>query len=464
MKFYKYFGRIRMQEMTKNSIHTVTGGGYTAEGQCVCRIDGRVVFVPGLLRGETAEVQILKVTERVAYGRVVNILTPSAHRVTPACGVFPKCGGCVLWHMDFEEEAYFKTARVQDAITRIGAFSLTVSPIIKDSRSTRYRNKAQFPIAEENGNPISGFYRQRSHTVIPTEDCLLQTELANAVTRTVREWMASCRVPAYNETTHKGVVRHVFVRSGDTHAVLCLICKKEPKYLDELLASVRVRHPEITGVVLNINPEKTNVILGSTTRTLWGNPNVEDTLCGLRFSLAPEAFYQVNHDQAERLYEKALDYAALDDTMTALDLYCGAGTITLCLAKRAKEVLGIEVVPEAIENAKENAARNGITNVTFRCADATEAAEDLAKNQAFPDVVVVDPPRKGLTPDGIAAIAKMNPKRIVYVSCDPATLARDLRLLCDTAPYELIEVTPVDLFPKTHHVESVALLVRKEAP
>ena len=447
-----------MLNLMKNSIHTVTGGGYTAEGLCVCRIDGRVVFVPGLLRDEVAEVQIVKVTERVAYGRVVNLLTPSAHRVTPECGVFPKCGGCVLWHMDFEEEAYFKTARVQDALSRIGGFSCAVSPIIKDSRSTRYRNKAQFPISEENGKPVSGFYRKRSHTVIPTEDCLLQTTLANAVTRTVREWMASCRVPAYNEVTRKGVVRHVFVRSGEFGAVLCLICKKEPKYLDELVASVRASHPAITGVVLNLNPENTNVILGRTTRTLWGDPNVEDTLCGLRFSLAPEAFYQVNRDQAERLYEKALEYAALDETMTAIDLYCGAGTITLCLAKRAKEVLGIEVVPEAIENAKENAARNGVSNVRFLCADATDAAKDLAQNGAFPDVVVVDPPRKGLTPDGIEAITTMKPSRIVYVSCDPATLARDLRILCDSAPYELKAVTPVDLFPKTHHVESVALL------
>jgi len=452
-----------MQNLAKNSIHTVTGGGYTAEGHSVCRIEGRVVFVPGLLRGETAKVQILKVTERVAYGRVVHILTPSPHRVNPDCAVFPKCGGCVLWHMDFEEEAYFKTARVQDAITRIGGFSCVVSPIIKDTRSTRYRNKAQFPIAEDGGKPISGFYRKRSHSVIPTEDCLLQTELANAVTKTVREWMEACRISAYNELTHKGVVRHVFVRSGNTHAVLCLICKTAPKYLDELVSSVRSKHPEITGVVLNLNPEETNVILGKTTRTLWGNPNVEDTLCGLRFSLAPEAFYQVNHDQAERLYEKALEYAALDNTMTALDLYCGAGTITLCLAKEAKEVLGIEVVPEAIENAKENAERNGITNVRFTCADATEAAEDLAKTETYPDVVVVDPPRKGLTPDGISAIAKMNPNRIVYVSCDPATLARDLRILCDSAPYELCEVTPVDLFPKTHHVESVALLVRSDS-
>ncbi len=449
-----------MQELVKNSIHTVTGGGYTAEGQCVCRIDGRVVFVSGLLRGETAEIQILKVSERVAYGRVVTLLTPSAHRVAPACAVFPKCGGCVLWHMDFEEEAYFKTARVQDAITRIGGFSCAVSPIIKDTRSTRYRNKAQFPVSEENGVPISGFYRKRTHTVIPTEDCLLQTELANAVTRTVRAWMSEWRIPAYNEVTHKGVVRHVFVRSGKFGAVLCLICKTAPKYADELVKTLRANHPELTGVVLNLNPENTNVILGNTTRTLWGNPNVEDVLCGLRFSLAPEAFYQVNHDQAERLYETALEYAALDDTMTALDLYCGAGTITLCLARRAKEVLGIEVVPEAIENAKENAARNGVANVTFRCADATAAAEELAKSETYPDVVVVDPPRKGLTPDGISAIAKMQPRRIVYVSCDPATLARDLRILCDTAPYELTKVTPVDLFPKTHHVESVALLTR----
>lgn len=452
-----------MQEFVKNSIHTVTGVGYTAEGLCVARVDGQVIFVAGLLREETARIQIVKTTARVVYGKVVELLIPSPHRVTPDCAVFPKCGGCAFWHMDEVEEAYFKTQRVQDALTRIGGFSLTVDSVLSAPSRMRYRNKAQFPIGEQGGKIISGFYRQRSHAIIPTEDCLLQTELANAVTHTVCAWMERYRIPAYHEVSHKGVVRHVFVRSGDTHAVLCLITKSTPKYLDELVASVRAAHPEITGIVLNLNPEKTNVILGKTTRTLWGEPNVIDTLCGLRFRLAPEAFYQVNHDQAERLYAKALEYAQLDGTQTALDLYCGAGTITLCLAREAKEVLGIEVVPEAIENAKQNAALNGIENVSFLCADATVAAADLAKRGTFPDVVVVDPPRKGLTPEVVSAIAQMQPKRVVYVSCDPGTLARDCKLLCEVAPYTLQKATPVDLFPRTHHVETVALLCRVQA-
>lgn len=451
-----------MSDLVKNSIHTVTGSGYTAEGLCVARIDDRVIFVSGLLREETAKIQIVK-TGRVSYGRVVELLAPSPHRVTPACPVFPKCGGCVLWHMDAEEEACFKTARVQDALTRIGGFSLAVEPIVSAPAITRYRNKAQFPIGDENGVPISGFYRQRTHSIIPTEDCLLQTELANAVTKTVLSWMRSARIPAYDEISHKGVIRHVFVRSGDTHAVLCLVAKSTPKYLDELVSAVRIAHPAITGIVLNLNPEKTNVILGKTTRTLWGDPNVTDTLCGLRFCIAPEAFYQVNHAQTERLYALALEYAQLDHTQTALDLYCGAGTITLCLAKHAKHVLGVEVVPEAIENAKQNAKLNQIENVTFTCADATDAAADLARRGTFPDVVVVDPPRKGLTPEVVAAIAQMQPKRVVYVSCDPGTLARDCKLLCEIAPYNLQTATPVDLFPRTHHVETVALLCRAQA-
>ena len=243
---------------------------------------------------------------------------------------------------------------------------------------------------------------------------------------------------------------------------MCLISKSKPRHLDELISRVHAAHPEITGIVLNLNPDKTNVILGNKTLTLWGDANMTDTLCGLRFSLAPEAFYQVNRDQAERLYNIALAYADLDDAHTALDLYCGAGTITLCLAKKAKHVLGIEVVPEAIENAKKNAAENGVSNVDFACADATVAAGELASRGELPDVVVVDPPRKGLTREVVDAIAAMKPSRVVYVSCDPATMARDLKYLCDTAPYTLSRVTPVDLFPKTYHVESVALLMRHE--
>lgn len=451
-----------MEQLVKNSIHTVLCTGYTAEGLGVCRIDGRVVFVAGLLRGETAEIQIVKTTERVAYGKINSLLTQSPHRATPSCPHFPQCGGCATWHMDLEEEAYFKIARVQDAIERIGGFSLTVDPVLRSEKTTRYRNKAQFPVGEQNGKVVSGFYRQRSHSVIPTEDCLLQTTLANAVVRTVCKWMEDCSVPAYDETRHQGMIRHVFVRAGDTEAVLCLIARSKPKHLDELISRVRKTHPEITGIVLNLNPEKTNVILGKKTIPLWGNANMTDTLCGLRFSLAPEAFYQVNHDQAERLYELALQYADLDDTQTALDLYCGAGTITLCLAKRAKRVLGVEVVPEAIENAKKNAAQNNISNVEFLCADATVAAGELAARGELPDVVVVDPPRKGLTREVVDAIAAMKPTRVVYVSCAPATMARDLKYLCETAPYTLSRVTPVDLFPKTYHVESVALLCRKE--
>lgn len=451
-----------MKQLVKNSIHTVLCTGYTAEAMGVCRIDGRVVFVAGLLRGETAEIQIVKDTTRVAYGKINKLLTQSPHRATLSCPHFPQCGGCATQHMDSEEEAYFKTARVQDAVERIGGFSLTVDPVIPSEKTTRYRNKAQFPIGMQNGKVVSGFYRQRSHSVIPTDDCLLQTELANAVVATVRNWMEDCSVPAYDEITHKGMIRHVFVRSGDVSAVLCLISKSKPRHLDELISRVHAAHPEITGIVLNLNPDKTNVILGNKTLTLWGDANMTDTLCGLRFSLAPEAFYQVNRDQAERLYNIALAYADLDDAHTALDLYCGAGTITLCLAKKAKHVLGIEVVPEAIENAKKNAAENGVSNVDFACADATVAAGELASRGELPDVVVVDPPRKGLTREVVDAIAAMKPSRVVYVSCDPATMARDLKYLCDTAPYTLSRVTPVDLFPKTYHVESVALLMRHE--
>lgn len=445
-----------MTQLIKNSQYTVTITGYTAEGAGVSRIDGCVVFIPDVLLGEECVIQIVKVGAQVAFGKLVQLIQPSPQRVASLCPAFPQCGGCDFWHMTYEEELALKTQRVSDALTRIGGFSLPLSPIVGAPETARYRNKAQFPVGVQGGRVVSGFFRRRSHAIIPTDDCLLQTTLANRVAVAVRAWMEFCGVPAYDEATHKGVIRHVFVRTGRESAVLCLVAARAPKAISALIETITRDFPEITGIVLNLNPNRTNVILGETERTLWGDPFVTDTLCGLTFRLAPKAFYQVNHAQAERLYQIAVDFAALDETQTALDLYCGAGTITLCLARHAHHVTGIEVVPDAIENAKENAARNGIENVTFLCTDASNMPE------LTPDVIVVDPPRKGLDASVVKKIAAMRPARVVYVSCDPATMARDAKLLCADG-YTLTRAVPVDLFPRTHHVETCVLLSHKNS-
>ena len=328
-----------------------------------------------------------------------------------------------------------------------------------------YRNKAQYPVGIKDDEIITGFYRARSHDIIPMEHCLIQTELADNLAKCVRDWMTEYHVAPYNENTRSGFMRHIYVRSGfATGQVLLCIVTKSAKLpaVGELIQAARQTVPGLCGIVLNINKKNGNAILGDRYITLWGNDTLEDVLCGNRFQLSPAAFYQVNRAQAEKLYEAALQYAELDQTKTALDLYCGAGTITLALAHSAKEVIGAEIVPQAVENAKQNAKLNYITNARFICADAGQAATHLAEEGIRPDVIVVDPPRKGIDQATIDAIGAMAPERVVYVSCDPATLARDVKLLGEQG-YQLKRYKVFDLFPRTFHVETVVLLSHKKA-
>ncbi len=449
-------GAAEKSELKKNQIHTVRIEGYADGGAGVARIGGRVVFVSGALSGERVRALILKVGKSAAFAKAVEILDPSAHRVTPDCPYFPRCGGCVLRHMDYAEELSLKLRRVQDALARIGGCSLAVEGIDGAETVLRYRNKSIWPVSA--GGAV-GFYRARTHEVVDAGRCLLVHPSAEAAAGALRDWMARYRVPGYDETAGTGLVRHLFVRNnarGET--LLCVVAGAETlPHEAELVEALRAACPDAAGVVLNVNTMRTNVVLGGGYRTLWGADRIEDTLCGLTFRLSVPSFYQVNHDQCETLYARAAEFAALTGTETLLDLYCGAGTIGLTLAKGAKRVIGAEIVPEAVADAKENAARNGIENAEFFCGDASAAAAKFAAEGLRPDVVTVDPPRKGLAEDVIASIADMAPQRVVYVSCDPATLARDVKRFA-ACGYEAVRARAVDMFPRADHVETVVLL------
>lgn len=452
-----------MPEMKKNTVLTLTIDGYTAEGMGVGRLDGRVVFVPGTIRGEIWEVQLLKVNKTVAWGKGVRLLEASPLRLEPDCPHTAKCGGCQYRHMDYAEELYAKKMRVSDALTRLGGVSAQLPDTIGAEDPLRYRNKVQFPVGPGRQQALIGFYRPRSHDVIDVEDCLLQPKSAAAARRAVKAWMAQCQIPAYDESTQKGLLRHLYLRSNQRGEVLCCLIingKKLPhgRILIDLLQNAV---PGLVGVVVNSNTRDTNVILGEHYQTLWGQDYLEETLCGLTFRLSVPSFFQVNRAQTERLYALALDFAGLTGSETVLDLYCGIGTISLAMAQKAGRVIGAEIVPEAIADAKENALRNGISNAEFFCGDAGEVAFKLASDGVRPQVVCVDPPRKGLQADVPGIIAGMCPDRIVYVSCDPATLARDVKRFSEVG-YRFVKAQPVDLFPRTAHVETAALLMRGE--
>lgn len=449
--------------LQKNKVYRAELTGYTAEGAAVAHIDGMAVFVPGGAAGDQCDIKIVKVGKNLAFGRIERILVYSKHRIEPACPYAGKCGGCCYQHITYEEELRAKREKVADALRRIGGITDVLDGITGAPALTHYRNKAQFPVGEDENGPYTGFYRLRSHDIVKVEQCLITDEAANRIALLVCAWMKDHHIPAYNETTHKGIIRHIYVRTGAVsgEAHLCLIATRSKlAATEDLIQRLTAAIPNLTGIVQNINKRTDNVILGDKTFLLWGQPDLQDVLCGNVFHLSPHAFYQVNHAQTEQLYSRVLDFAALTGRENVIDLYCGAGTITLTLAAHAAHVTGIEIVPEAVQNARENAARNNITNVDFLCADAGQAALMLVERGTRPDVLTVDPPRKGLSPETLDAIIQMQPQRIVYVSCDPATLARDCKKLSESG-YIVRKAHAFDLFPRTKHVETVALLSRE---
>lgn len=453
-------------ELKKNDIIELSITGTTAEGMGVGRHKGLAVFVPLATPGDVIRTKIVKTSKNYAYGRLEEVLTSSPDRIEPDCPVFAQCGGCCYRHISYEAELKIKTDRVKDALTRIGGFdSLPLRPILGAGSRDGYRNKALIPLGEKKDESLAmGFYAVNSHRIVDCESCRLQPEEFNAAMKAFREWAVKYGDPIYKEEDHSGRMRRLYLRKGEKtgEVMACAVVNGSGLHHEqELVSALREAVPGLTSVIINSNRDKTNVALGKECRTAWGSGAIRDTLCGLTFRLSPLSFYQVNRSQAERLYEKAAEYAALTGKETLLDLYCGAGTIGLSMAGKAKKLIGVEIVPEAVENAKQNAGDNGVTNAEFLCGDASQAAAELARRGEKPDVIVLDPPRKGCARELIETVVSFSPERIVYVSCDPATLARDLKYFGELG-YPPVEATPVDMFPATAHVECVVLMSRVE--
>ena len=449
--------------LKEGEIYPAVIEGYASGGEGVARIEGMAVFVKGALRGERAEVLIEHIGHSAAWGRVERLWSPSPRRMEPDCPYYGSCGGCQFRHMAYEEELEAKRQRVEDALRRIGGADLRVSVIHGANSTRRYRNKAQFPAAP---GPKIGFYKKNTHAVIDVEDCLLQPGAAARLRGAVKEWMLRRGVRAYDERGHKGLVRHVYARTNRAGRSLCCLvvnggADSPLPWEEELVERLQAAEPGLAGVVLSANRERTNVILGKELRTLWGQDWLEEELCGHTFRLSVPSFFQVNRDQTEVLYRRALEFAGLTGGETVVELYCGIGTISLTLAERAGQVIGVEVTPQAVEDARENARRNDLEHKTrFECGDAALLAVKLEAEGVRPDVIVVDPPRKGLAPEVVDAIARMAPERVVYVSCDPATLGRDVKRF-GALGYAPARAEAVDLFPRTAHVETIMLLQRE---
>lgn len=443
--------------LIKNQIYTATITDYTIQGQGIAHVEGCAVFIPNAIAGEVCEIQITKAAKTWAAGRIRNILEVSPYRVNRACPQSKLCGGCAFQHMDYQEECRLKAERVRQALNRLGGEALEAMDLLPAPETRGYRNKAQYPVAQEKQRAIAGFYREGTHQVVSCPQCGILAPEMDAVRDAVVDYMNQYRVSAYDEGTGTGLVRHIYVRKGwvSGQLLVCLVVNGTRLPRQEALLERLQRIPGFATLVLSVHQKPGNAVLGNTFHTLFGPGWIEDTLCGLTFRLSPRSFYQVNHDQAERLYHLAMEGAGIQKTDIVLDLYCGVGTITLAMAKAAGRVIGVEVEPQAVADARDNARRNGIENAEFFCGDAGQAAVSLREQGLTPGVVVVDPPRKGLSPDVIQALAQMSPRKIVYISCDPATLARDVALL-KVQGFQLLEARAVDMFPRCAHVETVA--------
>ncbi len=448
--------------LTKNQIYETVITDYTTEGQGVAHIEGCAVFVPNAVAGERVKVRVTLVRKTWAAGKITEILEKSPHRVNRACPVAKLCGGCTFWHMDYEEECRLKAERVKNCLNRIGGENLEEVPILAAPTCEGYRNKAQYPVAWEKGRAYAGFFKEGTHEVVQMDRCRILPQETDWVKAIVMDYVNKNKVSVYDEATHRGLLRHIYVRRGAVSGQIlaCLVVNGDglPK-LPALIEALKAV-PGFTTLVLSVNTRKGNAVLGDKFVTLYGPGYIEDTLCGLNFRLSARSFYQVNHAQAQRLYETAIAMAGITKNDLVLDLYCGVGTITLAMASAAGKVMGVEVVPQAIEDARDNARRNGIVNAEFFCADAGAAALELEQKGIRPDIITVDPPRKGLNSDAIEAVDRMNPKRLVYISCDPATLARDTALLKERG-FRLEKTIAADLFPRCSHVETVVTLSRK---
>ncbi len=436
----------------------------TNEGSGVSRYEGMVVFTPFTAPGDTAKIKVAKVGKTCIYGELGSVLKPSAERIDPDCEAFGECGGCSLRHMSYEAELCEKTSWVKDHVQRIGGFDIEPLPAIASPKTEEYRNKAIYQVGKgEKGEPVFGFYRRKSHDVIDCRNCRLQPKEFADILGAIGFFVKQNKISVYDEKSHSGLLRAVYIRKGEVtgETGICLVLNGDKLPQEKLLISLlSTQFKDIVSIVLNTNKERTNVVLGKKSRTVFGKDGITDVLCGVKADISPAAFYQVNHGGAEILYKTAADFADLSGGELLLDLYCGAGTIGLSMADKVSKLIGVEIVPQAIENAKINAERMGVTNAEFICGDAGTAAAELEKRGTAPDVIILDPPRKGCSEDTLEAVAKMAPKRVVYVSCNTATMARDFKIM-QSLGYEPEKVQPVDMFPRTAHVEGVGVLCRK---
>ncbi len=446
--------------MQKNEIFRLSADNLGADMEGVCRLDGMPVFVPGLLPGEETDVRIVKAEKRYAFGRMETPpAAPSPERKDPGCPVYPRCGGCTCRHMTYAAALEAKRRQVQDCFERIGGIRLEVPPVIGMDDPSAYRNKTSLPCAGSAAEPVLGFYAPRSHTVIPAASCPNAMPPAGEIAGRFLAWMRRFRVAPYMEETHQGLIRHLVIRvnrEGKSMVTVAVNGSRLP-HAEELTEALNPLG--VISIWMNENKDRTNVILSRNFHLIYGSNTLPDTLCGLRFELSPASFFQVNPVQTEKLYAAALDFADLKKDETVCDVYCGAGTITLAAAPRCASAVGIEIVPEAVENARRNAERNGIANAVFHAGPAEELLPRMVRDGMRCDAVLVDPPRKGLEPAVVSAVAQAGPSRVVYVSCNPATLARDAGLFRE-AGYETVKVQPVDMFCWTSGIETVALLSR----
>lgn len=455
--------------LTKNQMIRVKIEGMNDLGNGVARLDGFCVFVTGAVLGDECDARIIKVTSGYAVARLETLVVPSPHRVSDTCTA-KGCGGCAYRLLDYQEELREKQNDVAFAFRKAGLSDVTVLPTVSTGVVDGYRNKAQYPVAKTKDGITAGFYASHSHRVVPAENCPLQAKVFQPIVSAFLDFMREKGITAYDEESGTGCVRHLYLRaSRDESAVLftVVVNAESLPYEKEMVETLTTRFPSITGILLNIHKEKTNVVTGDRYRTLYGSNTLIDTLCGVTLEIPPQSFYQVNHDAAELLYKKAADLLTLRGDETLLDLYCGVGSVGLSMADRVRRLIGIEIVPEAIEYAKKNAERNGVKNAYFFCGDAKDTEKLLTAAEAeigeiHPDAVVLDPPRKGCSPDLVSFVARrLTPPKIAYISCNPDTLARDCALFADYG-YEIGDVTPVDLFPRTGHVESVVCLTRSD--
>ncbi|WP_260832881.1 23S rRNA (uracil(1939)-C(5))-methyltransferase RlmD [Staphylococcus capitis] len=452
-----------METLKKNEVHTGKVIDLTHEGHGVVKIDRYPVFVPNALIEEEIEYKLIKVKKNFAIGKLLEVKNKSKDRVEPPCVYYYKCGGCQLQHMTYQAQLNMKKEQVVNLFHRKGPFEDTpIQPTLGMEQPWRYRNKSQIPVGKDN-KAIMGFYRQRSHDIIDMDSCLIQDEQHQNIMNYVKHWFNELNMSIYDEKNKRGLMRHLVIRTGyhtDEIMVIFVTNGKKFKNANVLVQKLISEFPNITSIKQNINDTHSNVIMGPQSVTLYGKDKIVDELSEVTFNISDQSFYQINSAQTEKLYQKAIDYAQLTGEEIVLDTYCGIGTIGLYMAPQAKHVYGVEVVPSAIKDAQENATKNQLNNTTFECGKAEDVILEWKAQGIKPDVVMVDPPRKGCDETFIKTLLKLNPKRIVYISCNPSTQQRDAQLLSDN--YHLVEITPVDMFPQTTHIETVALFERKE--